>query len=61
MFLFLMWPSTEQRGSTPGTLLTTEASVIALRAGGYGNVSGIWSDEQIAAWKKVFLATVATK
>ncbi|KAJ7617526.1 hypothetical protein DFH06DRAFT_104087 [Mycena polygramma] len=43
----------EQRGSTPGTLLITEATLIAPRAGGYGNVPGIWSDEQIAAWKKV--------
>ncbi|KAJ7626563.1 NADH:flavin oxidoreductase/NADH oxidase [Mycena polygramma] len=37
----------------PGTLLITEATFIALRAGGYGNVPGIWSDEQIAAWKKI--------
>ncbi|KAJ7656298.1 hypothetical protein DFH06DRAFT_991557 [Mycena polygramma] len=43
----------EQRGSTPGTLLITEATFIAPRSGGYGNVPGIWSDEQIAAWKKV--------
>lgn len=42
-----------QRASTPGTLLITEATFIAPRAGGMDNVPGIWSDEQIAAWKKV--------
>ncbi|KAJ7656308.1 hypothetical protein DFH06DRAFT_1091202 [Mycena polygramma] len=43
----------EQRGSTPGTLLISEATFIAPRAGGYNNIPGIWSEEQIAAWKKV--------
>ncbi|KAJ6514904.1 hypothetical protein C8R47DRAFT_1001025, partial [Mycena vitilis] len=43
----------EQRASTSGTLLITESTLIAPRAGGYENVPGIWSDEQIAAWKKV--------
>ena len=38
---------------TPGTLLITEATFIAQEAGGYRNVPGIWSEEQIAAWKKV--------
>jgi NADPH2 dehydrogenase len=42
-----------QRGSTPGTLLITEATFIAPQAGGYDNVPGIWNDEQIAGWKKV--------
>jgi NADPH2 dehydrogenase len=42
-----------QRASTPGTLLITEATFIDLRAGGYPNIPGIWSDEQIAAWKEV--------
>lgn len=42
-----------QRGSTPGTLLISEATFIAAKAGGYRHVPGIWSDEQIAAWKKV--------
>ncbi|KAJ3513898.1 hypothetical protein NLJ89_g2698 [Agrocybe chaxingu] len=42
-----------QRGSRPGTLLVTEATFIAARAGGYDNVPGIWSDDQIAAWKEV--------
>ncbi|KAF7368519.1 FMN-linked oxidoreductase [Mycena venus] len=42
-----------QRASTPGTLLFTEATFIAARAGGYPNVPGIWSEEQIAAWKEI--------
>ncbi|KAK7451176.1 hypothetical protein VKT23_012508 [Stygiomarasmius scandens] len=42
-----------QRASTPGTLLITEATFIAACAGGYTNVPGIWSDEQIAAWKEI--------
>ncbi|KZT25907.1 FMN-linked oxidoreductase [Neolentinus lepideus HHB14362 ss-1] len=42
-----------QRASTPGTLLVTEATFIAPQAGGYPHVPGIWSAEQVAAWKKV--------
>ncbi|KAG9081861.1 hypothetical protein FRC06_005363 [Ceratobasidium sp. 370] len=43
----------KQRSQVPGTLLITEATFIAAEAGGYANVPGIWSDAQIAAWKKV--------
>ncbi|KAJ7146474.1 NADH:flavin oxidoreductase/NADH oxidase [Mycena epipterygia] len=43
----------EQRASTSGSLLISEATFIAPRAGGYKNAPGIWSDEQISAWKKV--------
>jgi NADPH2 dehydrogenase len=42
-----------QRACVPGTLLITEASIIAPPAGGYPNVPGIFSDEQIAAWKEI--------
>ncbi|KZT25846.1 NADH:flavin oxidoreductase/NADH oxidase [Neolentinus lepideus HHB14362 ss-1] len=42
-----------QRASVPGTLLITEGSFIALRAGGYPHVPGIWSPDQVKAWKKV--------
>ncbi|KAF7419211.1 hypothetical protein PC9H_001797 [Pleurotus ostreatus] len=42
-----------QRGSVPGTLLVTEATPVAAKAGGYRNIPGIWSDEQIRAWKKI--------
>lgn len=43
----------EQRSSTPGTLLISEATFITERAGGYRNVPGIWSKAQIEGWKKV--------
>ncbi|KAJ6541581.1 hypothetical protein B0H19DRAFT_1077412 [Mycena capillaripes] len=43
----------EQRASTAGSLLISEATLIAQRAGGARNTPGIWSDAQIAAWKAV--------
>ncbi|KAJ6541606.1 NADH:flavin oxidoreductase/NADH oxidase [Mycena capillaripes] len=43
----------EQRASTPGGLLIAEATLIARRAGGAKHAPGIWSDEQIAAWRKI--------
>ncbi|KAH9476285.1 Chanoclavine-I aldehyde reductase fgaOx3 [Psilocybe cubensis] len=42
-----------QRASIAGTLLITEATFIAPKAGGYPYVPGIWSEDQIKAWKKV--------
>ncbi|KAI0803082.1 NADH:flavin oxidoreductase/NADH oxidase [Irpex lacteus] len=42
-----------ERAAVRGTLLITEATFIAGQAGGYPNVPGIWSQEQIAGWKKV--------
>ena len=42
-----------QRGSSPGTLLITEALQIAPAAGGMPNIPGIHNDAQIAAWKEV--------
>jgi NADPH2 dehydrogenase len=49
----------EQRASVPGTLLITEATFIAERAGGDDNVPGIWSDEQVEGWKKIVTAVHA--
>ena len=43
----------KQRTSVPGTLAITEATFIAPQAGGYQNVPGIWSDEQISGWLPV--------
>lgn len=43
----------QQRAAIPGTLLVTEATVISPRHGGYPNVPGIYTDEQITAWKEV--------
>lgn len=42
-----------ERGSTPGTLLIAEGVFISPHTGGYDNVPGIWTEEQIAAWKEV--------
>lgn len=42
-----------QRACVPGTLLITEATIIAPPAGGYPSVPAIFSDEQIAGWKNV--------
>src|ERR1700753_360410 len=49
----------EQRASVPGTLLITEATFISPQAGGYAHVSGIWSDDQVRAWKEVTSAVHA--
>jgi NADPH2 dehydrogenase len=43
----------EQRASYPGSLIVTEAAWVSPAAGGYRNVPGIYSAEQIAAWKEV--------
>ncbi|KAJ6509098.1 hypothetical protein DFH09DRAFT_274872 [Mycena vulgaris] len=48
-----------ERASTPGTLIITEATFIAARAGGYAHIPGIWSPDQIAAWKTVTAAVHA--
>ncbi|KAK5028503.1 hypothetical protein LTS07_006594 [Exophiala sideris] len=42
-----------QRASTPGTLLIAEATFISPCAIGIANAPGIWSPQQISAWKKV--------
>jgi NADPH2 dehydrogenase len=42
-----------QRASIPGTLLITEATIIAEQYGGYPNVPGIYTQEQIDGWKKI--------
>ena len=42
-----------QRACVPGTLIITEATFISPRGSGYPNVPGIWTQEQIAAWKEV--------
>jgi len=42
----------EQR-TTPGGLIISEATYISSEAGGQPNAPGIWTDEQVAAWKVV--------
>ncbi|KAK0210037.1 hypothetical protein DFS33DRAFT_1251295 [Desarmillaria ectypa] len=43
----------EQRACTPGTLLITEATLIAEKAGGLNHVPGIWNQDQVDAWKEI--------
>lgn len=47
-----------QRGSIPGTLLVSEATLIAQKAGQYLHAPGIWSDAQMEGWKKVSFCLV---
>ncbi|KAL1640301.1 hypothetical protein SLS58_007117 [Diplodia intermedia] len=42
-----------QRAVVPGTLILTEATFISAKAGGYANIPGLWTDEQLAGWKRV--------
>ncbi|KAJ6453559.1 FMN-linked oxidoreductase, partial [Mycena sanguinolenta] len=42
-----------QRASTPGTLLIAETTIIAAKAGGFSNMPGIWTPQQIKAWTEV--------
>lgn len=42
-----------QRSCVPGTLIITEATFISPRAGGYPNVPGLYTPEQLAAWKEI--------
>jgi len=42
-----------QRASISGTLLISEETLIAAIAGGWPNVPGIWSEEQVSAFVKV--------
>lgn len=51
----------EQRSRSPGSLLITEATFIHGAAGGYDYAPGIWSEEQVAAWKTVFDKVHANK
>ncbi|KAH8925080.1 FMN-linked oxidoreductase [Atractiella rhizophila] len=50
-----------QRSSYPGTLLISEATLIAREAGGEGTVPGIWTKDQISGWKKITDAVHANK
>ncbi|KAJ4490489.1 hypothetical protein J3R30DRAFT_86455 [Lentinula aciculospora] len=42
-----------QRASMPGTLIITEAVLISDKAGGKTHLPGIWSQEQINAWRVI--------
>ncbi|KAJ2982505.1 hypothetical protein NQ176_g1337 [Zarea fungicola] len=43
----------QQRASVAGTLLITEATIISPRAGGVANMPGIYSEDQIKAWRSI--------
>lgn len=43
----------DQRSEAPGTLIITEGTFISAQAGGYDNAPGIWSQEQVTAWKEI--------
>ena len=45
-----------QRAQRPGTMIITEGAFISPQAGGYDNAPGIWSDEQVAQWRKILQA-----
>ncbi|KAL4883797.1 hypothetical protein BJY04DRAFT_24639 [Aspergillus karnatakaensis] len=43
-----------QRASFPGTLLISEGTIVsAVSCGGFPHAPGIWSEEQVAAWKEI--------
>ncbi|KAI0522090.1 NADH:flavin oxidoreductase/NADH oxidase family protein-like protein [Xylaria bambusicola] len=43
-----------QRASVPGTLIISEGTFVSpTDSGGFANAPGIWSQEQIAAWKTI--------
>lgn len=45
-----------QRASVPGTFLISEATLISKNGGSYANVPGIYTQDQINAWKDVTAA-----
>jgi len=43
-----------QRAAVPGTLIITEGTLISPSAcGGFANAPGIWSEDQVAAWRTI--------
>ncbi|KAM0512603.1 hypothetical protein ACHAPE_008627 [Trichoderma viride] len=48
-----------ERASYPGTLVISEMTIISPRACGYPHPPGIWTNDQVAAWKAVTAAVHA--
>lgn len=46
----------KQRSQRPGTLIVTEGVFPSAQSGGYDNAPGIWSEEQMVEWRKIFKA-----
>ncbi|CRG90018.1 hypothetical protein PISL3812_07059 [Talaromyces islandicus] len=42
-----------QRAAVPGTLLVTEATLVSAQAGTYASIPGIYTREQIDAWRQI--------
>lgn len=42
-----------QRSSTPGTLILAEGTFISPACGGFPNAPGIWSNDQVDAWRDI--------
>ncbi len=43
-----------QRAAVPGTLIISEGTCVSLAAcGGFANAPGIWSEDQVAAWRTI--------
>ncbi|KXJ86275.1 hypothetical protein Micbo1qcDRAFT_153127 [Microdochium bolleyi] len=42
-----------QRACAPGTLIISEGTAISAMHGGFPNGPGIWSEEQVAAWREI--------
>lgn len=49
-----------QRASMPGTLIITEAVLVSDKAGGKTHLPGIWSQDQIDAWRVVSLRNLVS-
>ncbi|SMN22501.1 similar to Saccharomyces cerevisiae YHR179W OYE2 Conserved NADPH oxidoreductase containing flavin mononucleotide (FMN) [Maudiozyma saulgeensis] len=43
-----------QRSQRPGTTVITESTYVSKQAGGFDHAPGIWSQEQIEAWRPTF-------
>ncbi|EHK16730.1 uncharacterized protein TRIVIDRAFT_40350 [Trichoderma virens Gv29-8] len=48
-----------ERASYPGSLVISEMTIVSPRASGYPHSPGIWTNEQVAAWKAVTAAVHA--
>ncbi|EDO14776.1 hypothetical protein Kpol_370p4 [Vanderwaltozyma polyspora DSM 70294] len=43
----------DQRSRREGSLIIGEAAIISAEAGGYDNIPGVWSGEQLSQWCKI--------
>ncbi|SSD61752.1 uncharacterized protein SCODWIG_03513 [Saccharomycodes ludwigii] len=43
-----------QRSERPGSFIITEGAYPSAQCGGYDNAPGIWNEEQLVQWRKIF-------